>query len=78
MKALFGVAVFGLLPVPPMPACDALADGRDDHPAATEDMRQSRPEPHANGSSNEVAKDAPAPKRLDDIDAALTPDLQRG
>ena len=41
-------------------------------------MRQSRPEPHANGSSNEVAKDAPAPKRLDDIDAALTPDLQHG
>ena len=25
MKPLFGVAVFGLLPVPPMPACDARA-----------------------------------------------------
>jgi hypothetical protein len=78
MKALFGVAVFGLLPVPPMPVCDALAGGRDDHPVATEDMRKSRLESHANGSSDEVAKDAPAPARLDDIDAALTPDVQRG
>jgi hypothetical protein len=74
MKALLGVAVFGLVPVPPMPTCDALADSRDDRSMATEDMRKSQLEPDANATSDGVAK----PKHLNDDEAALTSHLQRG
>jgi hypothetical protein len=37
-----------------------------------------RLEAHANGTSDGVTKDEPAPKHLDDIDTELAADLQRG
>jgi len=78
MKALFGVALFGLVPVPPMPAYDAHGGSSDDRPMTTEDMLKLRIEAHANGTSDDVTKAEPAPKQLDDIDTELTADLQRG
>ena len=65
MKPLFGVAVFGLLPVPPMPPCDALAGSTDDRPAAAEDLKQRLFEPHANDNE----QDKPAPDPVEEGDA---------
>ena len=73
MKPLFGVAVFGLLPVPPMPACDAGAGSPDDRPAAAEDLKQRRPAPHANDNE----QNEPAPDPVDDSDAEFTPERRR-
>ena len=42
MKPLFGVAVFGLLPVPPMPACNAGVGNPDDRPAAASLLQRVR------------------------------------
>jgi hypothetical protein len=78
MKALFGVAVFGLVPVPPMPACDALGGSPDDRLTTTEDMRKLRLEFDANRISNDVKKNEPAPNHLDDIDTELTLDRHGG
>ena len=70
MKPLFGVAVFGLLPVPPMPACDAGAGSS----AAAEDLKQFRLQPHA----NDKEQNAPAPDPVEDSDAEFAPERQRG
>jgi hypothetical protein len=78
MKALFGVAVFGLVPVPPMPACDALGGSSDDQPIAAEDVRKLPLESHSDGISDDVTKDEPTPRQLGDIDPGITADLQRG
>jgi len=74
MKPLFGVAVFGLLPVHPMPTCDALAGSPDDRPAAAEDLKQLRLEPNANDNE----QDEPAPDAVEDSDAEFTPERRRG
>ncbi len=74
MKPLFGVAVFGLLPVPPMPACNAGAGSPDDRAAAVDDFKQLRLEPHANDNE----QDEPAPDPVEDGDAVFTPQHRRG
>ena len=74
MNPLFGVAVFGLLPVPPMPTCNAGAGSPDDRPAAAEGSKQFRLEPHANDNE----QDAPAPDPVEDGDAVFIPERRRG
>jgi hypothetical protein len=74
MKSLFGVAVFGLLPVPPMPACDAGAVSPDDLRAAAKDLEQFRLQLHA----NDKEQNAPAPDPVEDCNAEFTPDRLRG
>jgi hypothetical protein len=68
MKPLFGVAVFGLLPVPPM------LGSHDDRSAAAEGLKQFRLEPNANDNE----QDAPAPDPVEDGDAVFTPERRRG
>jgi hypothetical protein len=77
MKPLFGVAVFGLVPVPPMPARNALGGSSDDQPIAVKDLRKLPLKSHADGISDDVTKDEPTPRQLGDIDPELTADLQR-
>ena len=77
MKAMFGVAVFGLLPVPPMPACDALSGHPADRPTATEDIGKLRFEGNADGAPLDVTKDEAPLSHFADIDPQTTPDPQR-
>jgi hypothetical protein len=74
MKPLFGVAVFGLLPVPPMPACDAGAVSPDDRPAGAKDLEQFRRQLHA----NDKEQNAPAPDPVEDRNAEYTFERLRG
>ena len=68
MKPLFGVAVFGLLPVPPCPLA-TLGPATPD-----EGLKQFRLEPHT--IHNE--QDAPAPDPVEDGDEVFTPERRRG
>ena len=72
MTVLFGTAVFGLVAVPPLPVC-AEPRGATAEPSH-EPMRPELPASTAQDTS--TAK--PAPDSGGDIDAALTPDPQRG
>jgi hypothetical protein len=60
MKPLFGVAVFGLLPLPPMPAREA--GDPDDRPSAAEDLKRFELESHANDNKHD--EPAPDPSRI--------------
>jgi hypothetical protein len=68
MRVLFGTAVFGLVAVPPMPVCAAAEPSH-------EPMRLELP---AGNAAQDTSSAEPAPDSGDDIDAALTPDPQRG
>jgi hypothetical protein len=51
MKPLFGVAVFGLLAVPPMSARDG--GGPDERPSAAEDLKRFELESHTNDNKHD-------------------------
>jgi hypothetical protein len=73
MRVLFGTAVFGLVAVPPLPVC-AEARGATVE-AGQEPVRLELP---ACNAAQDTSTAEPAPESGDDIDAALTPDPQRG
>jgi hypothetical protein len=71
MKPLFGVAVFGLLAVPPMSARDG--GGPDERPSAAEDLKRFELESHTNDNKH----DEPAPDPVEDP-SIFTPERARG
>ena len=71
MKPLFGVAVFGLLAVPPMSARDG--GGPDERPSAAEDLKRFELESHTNDNTH----DEPAPDPVEDP-SIFTPERARG
>jgi hypothetical protein len=73
MRVLFGTAVFGLVAVPPMPVC---AEARG--PMAEASHEPMRLQLTASNAAQDTSTTKPAPDSGDDIDAALTPDPQRG
>jgi hypothetical protein len=72
MRVLFGTAVFGLVAVPPMPVCEARG------PMAEASHEPMRLQLTASNAAQDTSTTKPAPDSGDDIDAALTPDPQRG
>jgi hypothetical protein len=73
MTVLFGTAVFGLVAVPPLPVC---AEPRD--ATAEPSHEPMRPELPASNAAQDTSTAKPAPDSGDAIDAALSPDPQRG
>ena len=73
MKPLFGVAVFGLLPVPPCPLATLGPAAPDDRPTAAGGLKQFRLEAHT--IHNEQDASAPDPVECDEV---FTPERRRG